>query len=617
MATEKETIIFDIQIEDDGAVESIDSLRKSTRALTQERNALNLATEEGRKRAETLNKQIDENNKRVKENSSALEKQRQNVGNYTDSIKDAADQLNIAGVNVGGLTTALSASINPLAVAATGVSALVGFYVSSAAGARDLESAQNQLSTSFKLVSNDLATLVGADGKGGGLLSALAFEINRSIFGINRAVVGSLAANAQQGLKEIELLDLEAKQFAKDQLSLAEQQRRVRDDDKLALDDRLSGARNIESFITARENELVAVQEKKLDQLKILSGLDKDNLDLKIAIKQTEFEIADIREDSEGKRTEALNGILAIEKLMRQAAIDGNAKLVQSTEEATTKINEVKDEELAKDIDRVLKSIEIRQNAADSYVDTTINYLSEEEIAKDEAAVKDAQRVAEDTKNTKIKIQNSRTETEAKLANAKQQFTTLSSFFKLGSKEQKTFALASIATDTAEAIASLTAASEQNPANGFTFGGAGVLQFAVGLGRIFANIASAKSLIAGFASGGLTGTRIGPGMGASVNRSNGDNMLATVKTGEVILNQSQQARLGGASTFARIGVPGFATGGVTGTFETASASFSASQNRIFSDLKKAFSSQQIVLPLEDFDIKQQTRVNIQETARVL
>lgn len=43
---------------------------------------------------------------------------------------------------------------------------------------------------------------------------------------------------------------------------------------------------------------------------------------------------------------------------------------------------------------------------------------------------------------------------------------------------------------------------------------------------------------------------------------NGDNILATVRTGEVILNERQQAALGGAETFKRIGVPGFASGGV-------------------------------------------------------
>lgn len=50
---------------------------------------------------------------------------------------------------------------------------------------------------------------------------------------------------------------------------------------------------------------------------------------------------------------------------------------------------------------------------------------------------------------------------------------------------------------------------------------------------------------------------------------NGDNILATVRRGEVILNQQQQDALGGAATFATIGVPGFQEGGFTGAPITA------------------------------------------------
>jgi hypothetical protein len=72
----------------------------------------------------------------------------------------------------------------------------------------------------------------------------------------------------------------------------------------------------------------------------------------------------------------------------------------------------------------------------------------------------------------------------------------------------------------------------------------------------------AEGGLVGFAGGGLSGTKITSGMGIPIRRRNGDNLLATVKTGEVILNQRQQAMLGGSSTFSRIGVPGFANGGM-------------------------------------------------------
>jgi len=42
-----------------------------------------------------------------------------------------------------------------------------------------------------------------------------------------------------------------------------------------------------------------------------------------------------------------------------------------------------------------------------------------------------------------------------------------------------------------------------------------------------------------------------------VPKANGDSVLATLTPGEVVLNERQQQMLGGASTFAKIGVPGF------------------------------------------------------------
>jgi TP901 family phage tail tape measure protein len=45
----------------------------------------------------------------------------------------------------------------------------------------------------------------------------------------------------------------------------------------------------------------------------------------------------------------------------------------------------------------------------------------------------------------------------------------------------------------------------------------------------------------------------------------GDNMLATLKVGEVVLNENQQSLLGGPATFRAIGVPGFDAGGLVGS----------------------------------------------------
>jgi hypothetical protein len=122
--------------------------------------------------------------------------------------------------------------------------------------------------------------------------------------------------------------------------------------------------------------------------------------------------------------------------------------------------------------------------------------------------------------------------------------------------------------------------------------------------------------IAGFADGGLTGTRIRSGHGIPISRSNGDNMLATVKTGEVILNQQQQAALGGSATFARIGVPGFATGGITGD-QTRIATQRAQQTFDMNQLGNMINMVQPVLVLEEFETKQFDVGTIRNRAQVI
>jgi len=62
---------------------------------------------------------------------------------------------------------------------------------------------------------------------------------------------------------------------------------------------------------------------------------------------------------------------------------------------------------------------------------------------------------------------------------------------------------------------------------------------------------------------GISGRRVTDNQNMPT-RGNGDNVLATVRRGEVVLNQRQQSALGGAGTFRSIGVPGFADGGAIG-----------------------------------------------------
>jgi hypothetical protein len=77
---------------------------------------------------------------------------------------------------------------------------------------------------------------------------------------------------------------------------------------------------------------------------------------------------------------------------------------------------------------------------------------------------------------------------------------------------QKANALIKIGIDTARAISSLVAASNENPANAPTSGIAGIIQFATGIAGIITNIAKAKDILDGGSASGTSGS---PNLGSS------------------------------------------------------------------------------------------------------
>lgn len=105
---------------------SINALRESNKKLTQERNNLNLSTQEGQKRLKELNDEIDKNNQKIKDNVSSLEKQKINIGNYasaldsvipgfsnfTEGIKKAQEEgKKFTAIPLGAILTAVAVAV--------------------------------------------------------------------------------------------------------------------------------------------------------------------------------------------------------------------------------------------------------------------------------------------------------------------------------------------------------------------------------------------------------------------------------------------------------------------------------------------------------------------------
>lgn len=166
-------VLLNFKIDTGSSVRSIETLRAENKRLTQERNKVNISTEEGRKAVLELNKAIDKNTEQIKQNSSSLEKQRLNVGNYSNSIQDAAKELKIAGTSVSDLTSKMASFANPATIATGIVTALGAAYARSSIGAKDLGFAQNQLASITTILTDKFAALFSSAEDGEGAVTKL------------------------------------------------------------------------------------------------------------------------------------------------------------------------------------------------------------------------------------------------------------------------------------------------------------------------------------------------------------------------------------------------------------------------------------------------------------
>jgi len=86
---------------------SIDQLSAVNSILEKRLKAVNLTTEEGRKKADLLRSAIDKNNVKIKENSSALSAQKINIGNYGSAFSNLITQFKNGEISSKQLATGI------------------------------------------------------------------------------------------------------------------------------------------------------------------------------------------------------------------------------------------------------------------------------------------------------------------------------------------------------------------------------------------------------------------------------------------------------------------------------------------------------------------------------
>jgi hypothetical protein len=570
MAKQKEEILLEFTVEQGSAITELEKTKKSIIQVKEEQSKLQKEYKKGNVTLEEYAKeQVRLEGILKKQQSSYLNVQKSVTGvktqldklidsnkNIAKSFDETAKRLEtnnkgfaagiqetkVYGTSINDLTGKMAAFINPATAAAGAVTLLIGLYAKSTIGAKDLKFAQDQLSAAIQITANQFGELVGGNQEEGIFTKLLNQADKFAAFaggplGIvfapfikNTMDAAKEIANLNRQLDLLSLSDLDARRVGKNALDDAERFRRTRDDSNLSLSERQAAGSQVRGYIDVREQVLVNAQKERLSILQKMLETDKHNLELQKEIKQVQFEISDIQEDSQGKRTEALNGILRLEKEIQAAQAernaDGRAKRRAGSGSAI-RTNEKGD--------AVFDSPEVTAEFRNAEVIVDVN----ERMAKD--LIKIDKKRNEERKKTAEDYRMFQEQQDQMVYESTQQLiTSVAMLAKEGSAFQKSLALFQIGLDTAQAISSLTKSSEGNPANSVTFGGAGVAQFVAGLARIIANIAAAKNYIGGFAGGGYTG----PG--------GKFEPAGVVHRGEVVFSQDDVNALGGPHVVNRM-----------------------------------------------------------------
>lgn len=331
-----------------GEVTSIKEAREQNKLLNRLRNETNVTTKEGQAQLEQLNAKLDSNNEFIKENADAYLKQKINIGNYTDSIKDAI--FNGESLTASLKTTAqgfLGMARSAMAFIATPIGAVVALLAGAFALVKNAlnrsEDATNKLRLAFSSVTGVISKILS-------LLEPLGeFLIDGIVMGFEAAADAAETAlgfiadgleflgfdSAAEGMKEFnneikegailgrELaqaeIDLEKSQRKARLTTLeyqktAEQFRQIRDDENLSIKERIQANEDLGNVLKEQLKEELAIAETalKVANLRIeAEGKTKENLDAQY---EALTEIADIQERITGQESEQLTNRVSLQK---------------------------------------------------------------------------------------------------------------------------------------------------------------------------------------------------------------------------------------------------------------------------------------------------------------
>lgn len=349
--------------------ETIEGLRNQNKLLNKLRNSANILTAEGAKELELLNAKLDENNEKIKDNVDAYTQQKINIGNYTDSIKEAFDEINIfnGGLSgfiqrsqeaggagnlvsgalsniakgfIGATKSALAFLATPIGAVLGAIGVVIGLVIN---GLNRSEESTNKLKRAIAPLTGLFNKLLGALEPVGeflidGIVKSLEFA-EVALYSALEALADGLEflgfEDTANSLKKFnaeiietsksakKLADAEA-EFVKNQRKArlvtleyqkeAEKLRQIRDDESLSIKDRIQANEELGAKLTEQIQTELALAEQALALTDLRIEQEGKTSDLLDERAERLIEIADIQERITGQESEQLTNRNALLK---------------------------------------------------------------------------------------------------------------------------------------------------------------------------------------------------------------------------------------------------------------------------------------------------------------
>lgn len=350
-------------------VTSIASAREANSQILKLRNQLNPAIAEEAEMIKRLNEQYDTNTEFIRQNASAAEQQKMNIGNYKDSIIEAAGELNIfnggfsgfiaRSQEAGGVGKLVVGSLGAMAKGFMGLTSAAMSFVLTPIGAiltalvlafglvknamNRSEEATNKITKVFAGFGGIISKILGwLEPLGDFLIDVIvvAFEaVGKAAEAALEIIADGLEflgfEDAAQGVKDFsnemanaskeaqDLADKEAElvvaqrnarliqlQYQKD----AEKLRQIRDDESKSITERIKANENLGNVLQKQMKEELAIAQLQLDVVNAKIKQDGRRTELLDQQAEALVNIADIEERITGQQSEQLANLNSLRK---------------------------------------------------------------------------------------------------------------------------------------------------------------------------------------------------------------------------------------------------------------------------------------------------------------